>query len=175
MTCAHFCVPNWPSKIRQHVEVTDIATSETHLLSLSPSGLKNDYNKETFTLKHKIDEQMFPCRFVKIGGWLSAFPFDKLYAKSFCLWMHLSLFFLSVPLMSWGPSFNFSIWYIELHGIEDPDVVQPCLNWYSKVSRDLLNVFQLKVHRFAHRSFSFQPQQQQRWFFARLVQVNGFC
>ncbi|XP_077399462.1 muskelin isoform X2 [Vanacampus margaritifer] len=69
----------------------------------SASGLKNDYNKETFTLKHKIDEQMFPCRFVKI-----------------------------VPLMSWGPSFNFSIWYIELHGIEDPDVVQPCLNWYSK-------------------------------------------
>uniref|UniRef100_A0A3Q4HW80 Muskelin 1, intracellular mediator containing kelch motifs n=1 Tax=Neolamprologus brichardi TaxID=32507 RepID=A0A3Q4HW80_NEOBR len=76
-----------------------------HLDCLSPSasGLKNDYNKETFTLKHKIDEQMFPCRFVKI-----------------------------VPLMSWGPSFNFSIWYIELHGIEDPDVVQPCLNWYSK-------------------------------------------
>ncbi|MEQ2170202.1 Muskelin 1, intracellular mediator containing kelch motif, partial [Goodea atripinnis] len=36
------------------------------------------------------------------------------------------------PLMSWGPSFNFSIWYVELHGIEDPDVVQPCLNWYSK-------------------------------------------
>lgn len=31
------------------------------------SGLKNDYNKETFTLKHKIDEQMFPCRFIKIG------------------------------------------------------------------------------------------------------------
>lgn len=34
---------------------------------LSSSGLKNDYNKETFTLKHKIDEQKFPCRFVKIG------------------------------------------------------------------------------------------------------------
>lgn len=34
---------------------------------LPDSGLKNDYNKETFTLKHKIDEQMFPCRFVKIG------------------------------------------------------------------------------------------------------------
>lgn len=40
-------------------------------LSLSStSGLKNDYNKETFTLKHKIDEQMFPCRFVKIGEWI---------------------------------------------------------------------------------------------------------
>lgn len=33
----------------------------------NPSGLKNDFNKETFTLKHKIDEQMFPCRFIKIG------------------------------------------------------------------------------------------------------------
>ncbi|XP_064795776.1 muskelin isoform X3 [Oncorhynchus masou masou] len=77
--------------------------SEENMTELLSSGLKNDYNKETFTLKHKIDEQMFPCRFVKI-----------------------------VPLMSWGPSFNFSIWYIELHGIEEPDVVQPCLNWYSK-------------------------------------------
>uniref|UniRef100_A0A3P8UPD0 Muskelin 1, intracellular mediator containing kelch motifs n=1 Tax=Cynoglossus semilaevis TaxID=244447 RepID=A0A3P8UPD0_CYNSE len=76
---------------------------EDNMTELLSSGLKNDYNKETFTLKHKIDEQMFPCRFVKI-----------------------------VPLMSWGPSFNFSIWYIELHGIEEPDVVQPCLNWYSK-------------------------------------------
>ncbi|KAG9345727.1 hypothetical protein JZ751_008871 [Albula glossodonta] len=77
--------------------------SEENMTELLSSGLKNDYNKETFTLKHKIDEQMFPCRFVKI-----------------------------VPLMSWGPSFNFSIWYIELHGIDEPDVVQPCLNWYSK-------------------------------------------
>ncbi|RXM28953.1 Muskelin [Acipenser ruthenus] len=77
--------------------------SEENMTELLSSGLKNDYNKETFTLKHKIDEQMFPCRFIKI-----------------------------VPLMSWGPSFNFSIWYVELHGIDEPDVVQPCLNWYSK-------------------------------------------
>lgn len=36
------------------------------------SGLKNDFNKETFTLKHKIDEQMFPCRYIKIGEWSSS-------------------------------------------------------------------------------------------------------
>ncbi|XP_036764906.1 muskelin isoform X1 [Manis pentadactyla] len=77
--------------------------NEENMTELLSSGLKNDYNKETFTLKHKIDEQMFPCRFIKI-----------------------------VPLLSWGPSFNFSIWYVELSGIDDPDVVQPCLNWYSK-------------------------------------------
>lgn len=41
------------------------------------SGLKNDYNKETFTLKHKIDEQMFPCRFIKIGKIFQKFTKDK--------------------------------------------------------------------------------------------------
>lgn len=97
------------------------------------SGLKNDYNKETFTLKHKIDEQMFPCRFVKIGKTVVAVVAPRLLLQ---LLLHPSgLPCATVPLMSWGPSFNFSIWYIELHGIEDPDVVQPCLNWYSKVSR----------------------------------------
>lgn len=102
-------------------------------VSFSSSGLKNDYNKETFTLKHKIDEQMFPCRFVKIGERCVFFSWLK-YTIVLLHTYPLCLFFVSVPLMSWGPSFNFSIWYIELHGIEDPDVVQPCLNWYSKVS-----------------------------------------
>ncbi|PKU31058.1 hypothetical protein llap_18638 [Limosa lapponica baueri] len=41
--------------------------NEENMTDLLSSGLKNDYNKETFTLKHKIDEQMFPCRFIKIG------------------------------------------------------------------------------------------------------------
>ena len=41
--------------------------SDLIILFFFHSGLKNDYNKETFTLKHKIDEQMFPCRFIKIG------------------------------------------------------------------------------------------------------------
>jgi len=40
--------------------------NEENMTELLSSGLKNDYNKETFTLKHKIDEQMFPCRFIKI-------------------------------------------------------------------------------------------------------------
>lgn len=52
--------------------ICETAASFSCSLSYSTSGLKNDYNKETFTLKHKIDEQMFPCRFVKIGkNWYS--------------------------------------------------------------------------------------------------------
>ena len=38
-----------------------------------------------------------------------------------------------VPIQSWGPSFNFSIWYVELTGTEDPDVVKRCMNWYNTV------------------------------------------
>uniref|UniRef100_A0A8V5GVD8 Uncharacterized protein n=1 Tax=Melopsittacus undulatus TaxID=13146 RepID=A0A8V5GVD8_MELUD len=65
-------------------------------------GLQDEVTS-TFMCLSQNDEQMFLCRFIKI-----------------------------VPLLSWGPSFNFSIWYAELNGIDDPDVVQSCLNWYTK-------------------------------------------
>ena len=69
------------------------------------SGLKNDHVPETFYLKHEIDGNYFPCRYIKI-----------------------------VPIQSWGPSFNFSIWHVELKGVEDPEIVKPCMNWYNTVS-----------------------------------------
>ena len=31
------------------------------------SGLKNDSLKETFTLKHELEGQKFPCKYIKIG------------------------------------------------------------------------------------------------------------
>src|SRR6218665_858454 len=40
----------------------------------------------------------------------------------------------SVPIQSWGASFNFSIWYVELQGVDDPEVVRPCIRWYNTVS-----------------------------------------
>lgn len=63
------------------------------------------------------------------------------------MFTHPFLLFLSppVPLLSWGPSFNFSIWYVELNGIDDPDVVQPCLNWYSKVGLCFRSLFVWRV------------------------------
>ena len=39
-----------------------------------------------------------------------------------------------VPIQSWGPSFNFSIWYVELQGMDDTETVGPCMNWYNTVS-----------------------------------------
>nr|CAB3263857.1 muskelin-like [Phallusia mammillata] len=74
---------------------------ESNLIELLQGGLKNDSNPEKFSLKHKIDGRHFPCRYIKI-----------------------------VPILSWGASFNFSIWYVEMHGINSNEIVQPCLQWY---------------------------------------------
>ena len=48
-------------------------------------------------------------------------------------WLFIYLSFL-VPIMSWGPSFNFSIWHVSLKGIDDPVTIRPCLKWYKNVS-----------------------------------------
>lgn len=40
----------------------------------------------------------------------------------------------AVPIMSWGPSFNFSIWFVQLSGVDDPVIVQPSLAWFNTVS-----------------------------------------
>ena len=69
------------------------------------SGLKNDTVQETFRLRHRLRGQFFPSRFIKV-----------------------------VPLLSWGPSFNFSIWYVGLQGDDAPEVVQPALAWHNEVS-----------------------------------------
>lgn len=68
------------------------------------SGLKNDSVPETFELRHTVGDRPFPCRYIKI-----------------------------LPLQSWGPSFNFSIWYVELTGIDSWDVVKKSLDWFNEV------------------------------------------
>lgn len=76
--------------------------SEDHMIEILDSGLKNDHIPETFAVRNEIDGNNFPCRYIKI-----------------------------VPIQAWGPSFNFSIWYVELNGRDDWQVVNTCMNWYN--------------------------------------------
>lgn len=71
------------------------------------SGLKNDSISETFDLKHVLgnEENYFPVRYIKI-----------------------------VPLQSWGPSFNFSIWHVQLTGTDDVNILKPSIEWFSAVN-----------------------------------------
>jgi hypothetical protein len=59
--------------------------------------LKNDNVPEVFDLKHKM--------YTEDGGVYTERDIPILYVQI-------------VPLLSFGPSFNFSIWYVELQGIE---------------------------------------------------------
>ncbi|XP_035224067.1 muskelin-like isoform X2 [Stegodyphus dumicola] len=76
--------------------------SDDSMIELLYSGLKNNNQTESFNLKHTAGENMFACRYIKI-----------------------------VPIQSWGPSFNFSIWHVQLKGIEDWNIVKSCVSWFS--------------------------------------------
>ncbi|KFH65087.1 hypothetical protein MVEG_08568 [Podila verticillata NRRL 6337] len=69
--------------------------TSSNMTELLHTGLRNDHEPETFLLKHKTNSIVFPCQYIKI-----------------------------VPMMAWGPNFNFSVWHVEVKGIPDPELVQ---------------------------------------------------
>uniref|UniRef100_A0AAG5D179 Muskelin N-terminal domain-containing protein n=1 Tax=Anopheles atroparvus TaxID=41427 RepID=A0AAG5D179_ANOAO len=76
---------------------------EERMVLLFEGGLRNDSVPETFNLKHRTNSgELLPIKFVQI-----------------------------VPLLSWGPSFNFCIWYVELLGIEDSMFILSNLRKYN--------------------------------------------
>lgn len=66
-----------------------------YVLLICFSGLSNNSELETFNLRHTLDNSsMIPVRYIKLE-----------------------------PLESWGSNFNYSLWYVELHGIDEPNLV----------------------------------------------------
>ena len=68
---------------------------ENNLIEVLDSGLKNDSCTENFPVQHQVNKQFYPVRYVKI-----------------------------VPLQSWGPSFNNSVWYVALFGDDNPAITK---------------------------------------------------
>lgn len=69
------------------------------------------------------------------------------------------LFVQVIPLLSYGPSFNFSIWYIELLGLEDDLIVCHTLQNYNEQKekttiRLILKHLRTKGHFDAFRALS---------------------
>ncbi|OWR42316.1 muskelin isoform X2 [Danaus plexippus] len=78
-------------------------TDENNLSLLLKAGLKKDNSTETFTLRHRTSEGLFfPVQYIKI-----------------------------VPLQSWGPAYNYTIWYVELNGKNQEDFVNNALETIS--------------------------------------------
>ncbi|KAG8227240.1 hypothetical protein J437_LFUL003971 [Ladona fulva] len=75
---------------------------DDNMIELLESGLRNDSSPETFELRRYVGGRPLPIRYLKIS-----------------------------PLQSWGPSFNFSIWFVRVNGIDSWDIVQRCIRWFN--------------------------------------------
>lgn len=95
----------WLSFLRGVYKFLSHLEQTKNCVSLNSSGLLNDSIPETFSLTHKKEGYEMPCRYLKI-----------------------------VPLLSWGPSFNFSIWFVELQGEDDPTLVKESVQFFHDVS-----------------------------------------
>ncbi|XP_022128529.2 muskelin [Pieris rapae] len=70
-------------------------TDESNLSLLLTGGLRKDSVAEIFRLRHKTTEGLYlPVKYIKI-----------------------------VPLQSWGPVSNYTIWYVELEGKKQPELI----------------------------------------------------
>ncbi|KAH6591184.1 hypothetical protein BASA61_005038 [Batrachochytrium salamandrivorans] len=102
-----------------------------HMLELLHSGLRNDSEQETFALKYSANGVVFPCLYLKI-----------------------------VPLLAWGANFNFSIWYTELRGISQPEIVELTHQQYSNYRETEVIRLCLKHFRQRNHLDSFQLLQE---------------
>ncbi|XP_063385695.1 muskelin [Cydia fagiglandana] len=75
-------------------------TDEHNLSVLLSAGLKKDSAPEVFRLRHRTTEGLYlPVQYLKI-----------------------------VPLQSWGPAYNYTIWYVELQGKTHEDLMASVLD-----------------------------------------------
>ena len=70
---------------------------------------------------------------------------------------------VAVPLQSWGNSFNFSIWYVEIHGVNNSEIVDPIIQQYQQV---------ISPHTVDHNKLCFSKKRVEDVVTLKLI--NGF-
>ncbi|KAJ3119706.1 Muskelin 1, intracellular mediator containing kelch motif [Nowakowskiella sp. JEL0407] len=97
-----------------------------NMVELLHAGLRNDAEPETFALKHitgvNRKSEMFPCLYIKV-----------------------------CPLLAWESNFPFSIWYIEVRGTVDPDIVHEA--YWNYVNYREQQVLKLCLKHFRQRNY----------------------
>ncbi|KAI8368114.1 Muskelin N-terminus-domain-containing protein [Radiomyces spectabilis] len=89
-----------------------------NMTELLHHGLRNDTQPETFSLKYSHKNLVFPIQYIKI-----------------------------VPLATFGPNFNYSIWYIEVHGIADTYIMRRVFSEYENFQQNETTRLCLKYFR----------------------------
>ncbi|KAI8332241.1 muskelin-like protein [Chlamydoabsidia padenii] len=106
--------------------------SDKNLMELLHTGLKNDTEPETFDLRIHCQQLVFPIQYLKI-----------------------------VPLSTFGANFNYSIWFVQVDGIQDCTLLKKIVTQYQNYQeiqttrlclkhfrqRNMMNLFQLLQER----------------------------
>ncbi|CAH1724481.1 muskelin [Aphis gossypii] len=91
-------------------------------IELLYSGLSNNSEIETFNLRHTLENStMIPVRYIRLE-----------------------------PLESWGSNFNYSLWYVELHGIDDSHIISNEISRFYQFREETLIRLCLKHFRQNH-------------------------
>ncbi|KAJ2009348.1 hypothetical protein GGI04_000515, partial [Coemansia thaxteri] len=107
-------------------------TTEDNMIELLYSGLRNDSENETISLKQRVHGHYIPCQYIKIQ-----------------------------PLLAHDQKFNFSIWFVELRGTMDSQIMQHITADFSRLKEQ--EVVRSCLKFFRDRSFdsAFSVLQQQ--------------
>ncbi|XP_001951423.2 muskelin isoform X1 [Acyrthosiphon pisum] len=91
-------------------------------IELLYSGLNNNSDLEIFNLRHTLDnDSMIPVRYIRLE-----------------------------PLESWGSNFNYSLWYVELLGIDDSHIISSEITRFYQLREETLIRLCLKHFRQKH-------------------------
>ncbi|KAI8325866.1 hypothetical protein GQ54DRAFT_178910 [Martensiomyces pterosporus] len=106
--------------------------SQDNMIELLYSGLRNDSEAETISLKQKFNGCYIPCQYIKIQ-----------------------------PLLAHDQKFNFSVWFVELRGTMDPQIMQRIIHRFDKLKEQEVVRSCLKFFRDRNYSTAFNALQQQ--------------
>lgn len=93
------------------------------MVELLHGGLANDNESEVFPVKHKANGAAFPLRYLRIK-----------------------------PISAHGANFNFSVWYVQVNGVADDQVVKRVMDDYERHRE--AEIIRLCLKHFRQRNYS---------------------
>ncbi|PIA18725.1 hypothetical protein COEREDRAFT_79719 [Coemansia reversa NRRL 1564] len=106
--------------------------TEDNMIELLYSGLRNDSEAETISLRQKLHGHYIPCQYIKIQ-----------------------------PLLAYDQKFNFSIWHLELRGTMDLQIMHSIMNNFMRFKEQEVVRACLKFFRDRNYSNAFGALSQQ--------------
>ncbi|KAJ2102141.1 hypothetical protein GGI09_001376 [Coemansia sp. S100] len=106
--------------------------TQENMIEILYSGLRNDSEAETISLKQRVHGHYLPCQYIKIQ-----------------------------PLLAHDQKFNFSIWYVELRGTMEPQIMQRITADFNRLREQEVIRSCLKFFRDRSLGSAFNALQQQ--------------